>query len=61
MEIHYFKSKKLDLGKLKKQFEKEKEREQKREREEKKEIGNTKQVQYNAFHITELQNYNPIY
>ena len=59
MEINYFKSKKLDLGKLKKQFEKEKEREEK-EREEQKE-NTINKVKYNAFHITELQNYNPIY
>ena len=48
MEINYLKSKKLDLGKLKKQFEKEEKKEEKK-------------INYNAFNITELQNYNPIY
>lgn len=60
MEINYFKSKKLDLGKLKKQFEKEKEREE-REQKEREEETTKNKVKYNAFHITELQNYNPIY
>jgi len=54
MEINYFKSKKLDLGKLKKQFEKEREKEEELSE-------NTKKVKYNAFYINELQNYNPIY
>ena len=54
MEINYFKSKKLDLGKLEKQFEEiESEKEKMRENETK--------IKYNAFEITELQNYNPIY
>ena len=53
MEINYLKSKKLDLGKLKKQFEKEEKKEEKEEKE--------KKINYNAFNITELQNYNPIY
>ena len=57
MEINYLKSKKLDLGKLKKQFEKEKKKEEKKEEKEEKE----KKINYNAFNITELQNYNPIY
>jgi len=51
MEINYFKSKKLDLGKLKKQFEKEREKNNE----------NKEEVKYNSFEITELQNYNPIY
>jgi hypothetical protein len=50
MEINYFKSKKLDLGKLEKQFEKL----------ESEKMGETK-IKYNPFEITELQNYNPIY
>jgi len=51
MEINYFKSKKLDLGKLKKQFEKEREKNNE----------NKEEVKYNSFEITQLQNYNPIY
>ena len=60
MEINYLKSKKLDLGKLKKQFEKEKEKLEK-EKQEKLEKKDKKKINYNAFNITELQNYNPIY
>jgi hypothetical protein len=60
MEINYFKSKKLDLGKLEKQFEKEKVGEKEKTGE--KEKGETKkQIKYNPFEITDLQNYNPIY
>ena len=55
MEINYFKSKKLDLGKLEKQFEEEIESEKEKMRE------NETKIKYNAFEITELQNYNPIY
>jgi hypothetical protein len=57
-DIHYFKSKKLDLGKLEKQYEKiEKPESEKIEKPESEKKG----IQYNPFHITELQNYNPIY
>ena len=51
MEINYFKSKKLDLGKLEKQF----------ENLESEKTGEKEQIKYNPFEITELQNYNPIY
>ena len=51
MEINYFKSKKLDLGKLEKQF----------ENLELEKTGEKEQIKYNPFEITELQNYNPIY
>ena len=49
-DIHYFKSKKLDLGKLEKQYEKIENQESEK-----------KGIQYNPFHITVFQNYNPIY
>jgi hypothetical protein len=46
-DIHYLKSRKIDLGKLEKQYENQ--------------DSKKKEIKYNPFHITELQNYNPIY
>ena len=49
-DIHYLKSRKIDLGKLEKQYIKIENQESKK-----------REIEYNPFHMTELQNYNPIY
>ena len=57
-DIHYGKSKKIDLGKLEKQYldsDLEKEAEKKEEKRE------SEKVDYNPFRINALQNYNPMY